>query len=392
MKRRIFGFQRRVWWPKCTPASSSSCMETTDIGFPFWLGLLSFRRGSGGTGIRPTPAPPPRRRRRVVGRPPMVSAPFVRILSYMAVEGSRPAALGRLAEELRGSSLELALEVVEEGLAEDQIPSMARLGREGQLGDVPTFIVELARELADPQPGRMRRGGALAALVRDHARVREELGFAPREIVTEFLLLRRILWRFVARRISSFDAGDVLEIERRLNDTIDRLVTECVVAYFARATMELAEQARRDPLTHLLNHQTFSDGFDSELRRAHRYGHGLSLVYLDVDNFKQINDTRGHPEGDRVLREVARLLGDGLRSSDLAGRMGGDEFAVGLIESDQAAADAFLTRLSRRMSESELPHDFSISAGRAHFPSDGTGADDLFRLADARLYEAKGAR
>jgi diguanylate cyclase (GGDEF)-like protein len=319
----------------------------------------------------------------------MVSARAVRILSYMAVEGSRPEVLGRLADELRRSSLELALEVVDVALAEDQIPSMARLAREGQLGDVPTFIVELARELADPQPGRLRRGGALAALVRDHARVREELGFAPREIVTEFLLLRRILWRFVARRIASLDTGDVLEIERRLNDTIDRLVTECVVAYFDRATMELAEQARRDPLTHLLNHQTFSDGFDSELRRAHRYGHGLSLVYLDVDNFKQINDTRGHPEGDRVLREVARLLGDGLRSSDLAGRMGGDEFAVGLIESDESAAEAFLARLARRIAESDLPPNFEISAGKAHFPSDATSADELFRLADARLYEAK---
>jgi diguanylate cyclase (GGDEF)-like protein len=284
----------------------------------------------------------------------------------------------------------LALEVVDEALADDQIPSMARLGREGQLGDMPTFIDELARELADPQPMRMRRGGALAALVRDHARVREELGFAPREIVTEFLLLRRVLWRFVARRTASLAASDVLEIERRLNDTIDRLVTECVVAYFDRATIELAEQARRDPLTRLLNHQTFSDGFDSELRRAHRYGHGLSLVYLDVDRFKQINDTRGHPEGDRVLREVARLLNDALRSSDLAGRMGGDEFAVGLIEADADAASAFLTRLERRMTQSELPADFSISAGCAHFPSDATSADELFRLADARLYEQKG--
>src|SRR5919204_6417497 len=166
----------------------------------------------------------------------------------MAVRGSRPAALSRLGEEIRESAPALAIEVVEEALTDDQIPSMARLGREGQLGDMPTFIDELARELADPQPTRMRRGGALAALVRDHARVREELGFAPREIVTEFLLLRRVLWRFVGRRTTSLESGDVLVIERRLNDTIDRLVTECVVAYFDRATLELAEQARRDPL------------------------------------------------------------------------------------------------------------------------------------------------
>src|ERR671934_1102604 len=273
----------------------------------------------------------------------------------MAVRGSRPAALSRLGEDIRESAPALALEVVDEALAEDQIPSMARLGREGQLGDVPTFIVELARELADPQPGRMRRGGALAALVRDHARVREELGFAPREIVTEFLILRRVLWRFVARRITSFDAGDVLEIERRLNDTIDRLVTECVVAYFDRATLELATQARRDPLTQLLNHQAFTDELEAELDRAKRYEHGLTLVFFDIDDFKSINDTRGHPEGDRVLREVAKLLHEGRRGSDLAGRMGGDEFAVALIESEPDAGDRFVSRLQEQIAGSEFP-------------------------------------
>src|SRR5438128_10127313 len=121
----------------------------------------------------------------------------------------------------------------------------------GQLGDMPTFISELAHEVEHPEPERMRRGGPLAALARDHAREREALGFAPREIVTEFLLLRRVLWRFVSERSATITAEDVLLVERRLNDTIDRLVTECVVAYFDRVTTDLAYRARRDPLTEL---------------------------------------------------------------------------------------------------------------------------------------------
>jgi diguanylate cyclase (GGDEF)-like protein len=307
----------------------------------------------------------------------------------MAAEGSQPASLGRLADEIRESASELALEVVEEGLREDQIPSLARLAREGQLSDIPTFIAELAGELADPQPGRVRRGSQLAALVRDHARVREELGFAPREIVTEFLLLRRVLWRFVGRRTSAMATGDVLVLERRLNDTIDRLVTECVVAYFDRATLELANQARRDPLTQLLNHQAFTDGLEAELDRARRYQHGLTLVSFDIDEFKSINDTHGHPEGDRVLRDVARLLNEGRRGSDLAGRMGGDEFAVALIESEPDAGDRFVRRLRERIGAGEFPAEFSISAGQAHFPSEGDTSVELFRAADERLYEAK---
>jgi diguanylate cyclase (GGDEF)-like protein len=307
----------------------------------------------------------------------------------MAVEGSQPPALQRLAEEMTASALDLALEVVEEGLRDEQIPSLERLGREGQLGDIPTFITELAGELGDPQPGRMRRGSQLAALVRDHARVREELGFAPREIVTEFLVLRRVLWRFVGRRTSALATGDVLVLERRLNDTIDRFVTECVVAYFDRATLELANQARRDPLTQLLNHQAFTDELEAELDRAKRYGHGLTLVSFDIDRFKEINDTYGHPEGDRVLREVARLLQEGRRGSDLAGRMGGDEFAVALIQSEPDAGDRFVSRLQERIDGAEFPSGFAISAGRAHFPSEGESPTELFRVADGRLYDVK---
>src|SRR2546430_333957 len=75
-----------------------------------------------------------------------------------------------------------------------------------------------------------------------------------------------------------------------------------------------------------------------------RYGHGLTLVFFDVDDFKLVNDTYGHPEGDRVLRVVAHLIRERLRRSDLAGRMGGDEFAVVLIESDLEAGGDLLPR------------------------------------------------
>ena len=313
----------------------------------------------------------------------------------MTTGETQPASLGPLADEIRDGAWDLAVQVVDEGLRDDQIPSLARLARDGQLSDMPTFIVELARELDDPQPGRVRRGGPLAALVRDHARAREELGFAPREIVTEFLILRRVLWRFVSRRISSLATGDVLVIERRLNDTIDRLVAECVVAYFDRATLELANAARRDPLTQLLNHQAFSDALELEVERAARYGHGVTLVFFDVDRFKDVNDTLGHPKGDDVLREVARILRAELRGSDLAGRMGGDEFTVALVESDTQAADRFLERLTRRIDDcaalGELVAPVAISPGIAEFPREERTSDGLLRLADDRLYEAKRA-
>src|SRR4051794_227102 len=112
----------------------------------------------------------------------------------------RHSTLTSLAAELRGCAWELALAVVEEGRRDDAIPSLHRLGRIGQLGDVPTFIGELARRLADPHDPGDRPSRALARLARDHAREREALGFAPREVVMEFLLLRRVLWEWVALR------------------------------------------------------------------------------------------------------------------------------------------------------------------------------------------------
>ena len=288
------------------------------------------------------------------------------------------------------------MDVVEEGLLDDQLPSLQRLGRLGQLGDIPTFIAELARELLEPKPERLGIGSALAVQARDHAREREALGFAPREIVTEFLLLRRVLWRFVSARAADLDTDDVLLVERRLNDTVDRLVTECVVAYFDRATSELAHRAHHDQLTGLLHHQAFLGELEMEIELARRYGHGLALVFVDLDNFKAVNDTLGHPEGDRALQRFAAAFRGSLRVFDLAGRMGGDEFAAYLVEIDEETVPRLLDRIHDRIDElvqlGELPAGSSFSAGCASFPDEAPDVDGLFRLADSRLYEAKRAR
>ena len=305
-------------------------------------------------------------------------------------------ALEELAAGIQAAAWDLAVAAIEEGLLEDQIPSLQRLGRLGQLGDMPTFIVELSRELIDPQPERLRRGSPLAAQAREHARQREAYGFAPREIVTEFLILRRVLWRFVSERAAELGPDDVLTCERRLNDTIDQLVTECVVAYFDRATSELAHEARHDQLTGLLHHQAFVRELELELERAARYGHSLTLVFLDLDRFKEINDTFGHQVGDSALQRLAELLRESLRVSDLAGRMGGDEFTAYLVEADDEAGARLLARLNDRVDEliaaGELPAACTFSAGLATFPSEASDADALFRLADSRLYEAKRSR
>src|SRR2546423_4457738 len=280
-------------------------------------------------------------------------------------------------EGIEESAWNLAVEVVQEGLRDDHVPSLRRLGELGQVGDLPAVISELTRQLTKPNHLE------LATRVREHAREREAVGFAPREIVAELLLLGRVLSRVVSTPSPSPDA-------------VDRLVTECVVAYFDRVTADLALRARRDPLTELLNHQAFTDELELEFERALRYGHGLTLVFFDLDHFKQVNDTYGHPEGDRVLRLVAHLVRERLRRSDLAGRMGGDEFAVVLIESDAEAGGHFLARIDDGIDEcvarGELPAGFSISPGLAHYPTHGGSAPALYQPPPRRPYQGKRAQ
>jgi len=157
--------------------------------------------------------------------------------------------------------------------------------------------------------------------------------------------------------------------------------------------------AYRDFLTGLYNHRYFQEQLAHEVERAQRYGHRLSVLMLDVDRFKQVNDTYGHLMGDTLLSYVARLISAKVRSSDVAARYGGDEFAVILPETDQEKAIAVAEKLRKAVSadrhwQGALLGNLGVGIcfGVASFPDDGRTADDLLVCADRRLYSAKGRR
>jgi diguanylate cyclase (GGDEF)-like protein len=309
------------------------------------------------------------------------------------IEAEAPNRLRTLSDSLRDNAWELAVEAVQEGMVSGTVPSLGELSPLDRVGDIPAFIGELAREIADPHPARFDGAGPLLELARAHARNREALGFTPREVLMEFLLLRRVLWRALSREPELIEGSDPFLVQSRLDGAVDVLVVEFAVAFFDRATHALAEQARTDPLTGLLNHQAFWGEVGTELERASRYRHELTLVYLDVDDFKGINDRYGHPAGDRVLRAVAAVLLDEARDSDVIGRTGGDEFAACLVESEPDGGARFIARLRGRVAglslDRGMPPVLSITAGSARFPAEAGSADALFELADARLYAAK---
>ncbi|HEY3613508.1 MAG TPA: diguanylate cyclase, partial [Gaiellales bacterium] len=166
------------------------------------------------------------------------------------------------------------------------------------------------------------------------------------------------------------------------------------VAIATARAADAVRQALTDPLTGLPNRALFVDRLDHAMVRAERDGQTVSVLFLDVDDFKLVNDSLGHQAGDRLLVEVARRLRACMRRSDTAARLGGDEFAI-LIAHDDAPAEAEL--LGERM-VAALAEPFSLDAHELHvhasigIASGKAGAEDLLRDADIAMYAAKDAR
>ena len=253
---------------------------------------------------------------------------------------------------MRLSAWDAAGETIEEVGRSGAAPSLERLGRLGQLGSLP-LVVEAAR------------GGTAGEAVLAHARERESLGLGPHEVLAELLALGRVL-------------------ERRGEERAREAVDTGLLALFERVTGDLAERARRDPLTGLLNHRAFHAAVAQETARARRYRGRLALVLFDLDGFKQVNDTEGHQEGDRLLRAFGSALARTVRESDCAGRLGGDEFGALLLQADTRAVHALLDRLVRA-----LPRGLATSAGAAYLSEISGAPEQLFELADKRLYADK---
>src|SRR5215469_8837613 len=121
-----------------------------------------------------------------------------------------------------------------------------------------------------------------------------------------------------------------------------------------------------DPLTGLYNRRLFAESFEKELNRARRYGHPMGLVILDLHRFKEVNDKYGHPRGDEVLRAAAATLKKALRTSDSAFRIGGDEFALLLPQTDLAQASALSRRIGVVFSDVLRPLELEISVAMDH--------------------------
>lgn len=173
-------------------------------------------------------------------------------------------------------------------------------------------------------------------------------------------------------------------------------VTEVAVnrLQLQKANAQLQHISRTDGLTGLLNRKTWEQSLRLEFKRYQRYHHASSLIMLDIDLFKEINDNFGHPAGDEVIRRTAAVLREGLRESDVAGRYGGEEFAVILVDTDAAGAEVVAERLRTRIEATSVPYEkhlinYTISLGIAELSPKITDPTMWIDTADRGLYNAK---
>ncbi len=157
-----------------------------------------------------------------------------------------------------------------------------------------------------------------------------------------------------------------------------------------RSQAQLARLVTQDQLTSVLNARAFVARLGQELDRNRRYPRPLALLYMDLDNFKVINDTHGHQTGDAVLRLVADSMRSSVRHADVVGRLGGDEFAVLMPETDAALADAAAKRLIAGLRNVfKGTPNVTASIGVVSCAATDASTDDLLRRADQAMYDAK---
>jgi two-component system cell cycle response regulator len=155
------------------------------------------------------------------------------------------------------------------------------------------------------------------------------------------------------------------------------------------------DMARTDGLTGLLNHRTFVEKLTEEYRRLDRESRPFSILLMDIDRFKSVNDKYGHPVGDAAIKTVAKVMKETVRGSDFVARYGGEEFAVGMVETDSQGALQMGERIRKilgetvvtRVSDGELR--ITVSIGVSSFPGDTKNVTELVAMADKALYEAK---
>lgn len=233
---------------------------------------------------------------------------------------------------------------------------------------------------------RLRPGELVGKPVSDLLDCREPGAVA---ILRHFDALNGLASRFEYKR-----GERVLEIQLEPLRSAEGEIAGCIGAALdvterKKTEEEIRFQATHDGLTGLANYREFMETLEREVKRADRSHHSFALMLLDLDGLKQINDRQGHLAGNRAIRRLADVMREHCRSTDLAARYGGDEFALVMIDSDPGMARQVAERIATCLKNEKEEPPLSVSIGVASYPSDGRTAQELVESADKQLYQQK---
>lgn len=309
-----------------------------------------------------------------------------------------------------------------------EVRSMHRDEDEGEAGEMETIDkVALILDRQADREGGLNVGALdevktlLNSLVELHQANIDKNRAAMAQDISNFKILRVVLFllsvagfafigytfhRILIRELHALQAGAAQIAEGHLGhkiyigtaDELQELADDfnMMSDNLLNKTNRLEKEAITDGLTGLFNHRHFYSRLEFEINRATRANSPVSVLILDVDNFKQYNDRYGHPRGDDVLRRCAAAIRDSVRGVDIAARYGGEEFAVILTETDKKGAMVVAENIRRaieeqrfRDEEGDATHNVTVSIGVSSYPADTMEIKDLVKLADDALYMAK---
>lgn len=227
---------------------------------------------------------------------------------------------------------------------------------------------------------------------RFHAEIDNISGFRTRSLICVPLICRENVLgviELVNKRIGEEFTDEDLEILKHLADYIAIAIDN------AKNFEKIEELTIRDDLTCLYNTRFFHEMLDREIKRSKRKQRELSLIFIDMDHFKEVNDTYGHLCGSKLLKEVANVIIDSVRNIDVPIRYGGDEFVIILPETNKIQASQVANRILENLrafdflKEEQLNLKLTASVGFATYPDDAKDKDDLIRKADNAMYSVK---